>query len=69
MKFIENWKEAHRWWSVRFAGLGGVVLTTWLALPEDWKAPVPDWFKMTCAYGALAGAVILRLLKQEPKAK
>lgn len=67
MKLIEEWKQSWRWLSVQFAGLSAVILTAWLALPEDIKAAVPDGVKAGAAYLGIAAAVVLRLIQQEPK--
>jgi len=65
MKLIDEWRQSWRWLSVQFAGLSAVVLTAWLALPEDIKSAVPDGIKALAAYLGIAAAVGLRLVKQK----
>lgn len=67
MKLIDEWRSSWRWLSVQFAGLSAVILTAWLALPEDIKAAVPDSVKAIAAYVGIAAAVLLRLVKQKDK--
>lgn len=71
MKLIDNAKQWHRLWSLRWA-----ILTAFLAaipvsyglLPSDWLPAIPQWIKTGLALATLASAGatgVARLLKQE----
>lgn len=71
MKLIDNAKQWHRLWSLRWA-----ILTAFLAaipaayvlLPDDWMPAIPQWVKAGLAIATLvsAGATgVARMLKQE----
>lgn len=34
-KFVDNWKSAWRWWSIRFSALAVAAETAWATVPPD----------------------------------
>lgn len=67
MKLVSNWKDARRWWSMRFAALGVAVSAAWLAIPSDLAATLPDWARNAVS-GVIFGGVLLgRLIDQGGK--
>lgn len=62
MKLIEDWKVAHKLWSVRFAGVTAALAGM------DWLLPnlvgvIPGWLYLLLA-ALIAGS---RIVAQEPK--
>ena len=46
MKLVDNVKECYRWFSMQAFALSAVIATTWVSLPADVKAMIPDnWEK------------------------
>lgn len=77
-RVIPNWRDAHKWWSVRFGvlavALEGVLTAApevaqevWLGLPEELKAELPENFVKWIAWGLIAASMIARITKQKPK--
>lgn len=69
MKLVPNVKDALRWFSVQAMALQVAALSSWLAIPEEFKAAVPQ-------EGMVAGAVLLavlgiigRMIDQTPSTK
>lgn len=42
MRLIPDWRSAWRYISTRAMALSLAVTGSWLALPEDWRARLPD---------------------------
>jgi len=77
-RVVSNWRDAHKWWSVRFAALAVLLeglLTAlpdaatqvWLALPPDLKAVLPENFAKWIAWGLIAASMIARVTKPKEK--
>ena len=69
MNLIENWKEAHRWISVRIMGASSALLLTWATLPDEFKGAVPDWALHAGLALLLIAGIGGRLIQQKPKKK
>jgi hypothetical protein len=71
MKLIDNAKQWHRLWSLRWAILTAflaAIPTAYVLLPTDWLPSIPEWVKAGLALATLASAGatgVARLLKQE----
>ncbi len=60
MRLIDNWRQAHRLWSVRLLALAGLVATLEPLLPQL-AAVLPErWYGW-----AMLAVTIARLIKQE----
>lgn len=73
MNLIPDWKQAHRFWSMRWAivtaFLAGVE-TAYAVLPTDWLPAIPDPVKAGLSFAVLlcAGATgVSRVLNQPVK--
>lgn len=70
MKLVDDWRQAHRWWSVRFAGLGalftGIGVGASYATSAMALLPVLS-FRTVCAVALLIFVCVLagRLLQQD----
>lgn len=42
MHFVENWKQAWRWFSVQMYGVLMALPLVWAGLPDDAKAFMPE---------------------------
>lgn len=68
---VSDWKQAHRWASLRFAALAGVanyIVEQWPALPPEFKQLLPLWLAKAIAWAAFAGIFAGRLWKQKTPA-
>lgn len=55
MRFGKNWHKIWRYYSTQAMVLAGLAQTTWVSLPDDLRASVPnDWV----SYGTMALLVI-----------
>ncbi|MEX3628764.1 MAG: hypothetical protein VB138_03995 [Burkholderia sp.] len=77
MKFqlIDEWREAHRFSSVRLSALmatvfaiGPSLLSAWAALPDDLKQVLPTGWARTIAVGAFLLVLLARVTTFEIKA-
>ena len=70
MKLIAEWKQAHKFLSVRMSAFGGVAMTAWIATPDEQKHSLlkiighdaPTWF---AAIGFFA-VIFSRVVSQKP---
>lgn len=67
MKFIEDWKQAWKWFSVHCLALAGAIPAAWVWLPGDLKDHIPPQYM-----GAIVGVVAVcgivgRLVDQSKK--
>lgn len=62
MKFVENWRDAWKWFSVQALAVLIALPMVWMALPADVKAYLPDgwepWVLVILAAAGLLGRVI-----------
>lgn len=68
-KIHPKWKNAWKWFSIQAFILSGAIQTTYLNLPEDWKALIPPSLvgKITIIVAILG--VIGRLFTQPSEEK
>lgn len=66
-RFVDDWRDCWRWFSVHCMTLATAVQTTWLMLPPDLKTTLPDGLVNKVSIGLLVFGVIGRLVKQEKK--
>lgn len=71
MQLVDNWKQAHKWWSVRVSGFGAVAGAVAAGMAASgavvpWLGAVPDWAVFAGGAVICALTVIARLWKQQP---
>ena len=64
MKLVPNARRAWKWFSVQAMVASAAIQGSWLALPADLKAVVPEGGVMAAAVGVLILGVIGRLVDQ-----
>ena len=64
MKLVDNARDAWRWFSVQAFTLAGSMQVTWLSLPADMKAIIPDEWVMWATVAVCVLGVVGRLTKQ-----
>lgn len=71
-KLIENWKEAWKFWSVRFDAIKAAMIAFALASPDvivQLMALMPHWmqdaFPPLVVIGLFGASFLLRILKQK----
>lgn len=43
-KLVDDWKQAHKWFSVQCLALAGAINGAWAAIPAEMQATIPqDW--------------------------
>jgi hypothetical protein len=76
VKFLEEWRQWHRLWSVRLNLIGSALLSfllafpdvavgAWNALPADMKAMLPERFAMFIPLAFFGLSMFARFVKQE----
>jgi hypothetical protein len=66
-RLIDNWRKAHRFWSVRVAALSGTLQLAYAALPQRIHDDLPMWVTQWAAILMFAFIIVARLLKQDDK--
>ena len=67
MKLVENWKQAHRWFSVHLIIVLAALPEVWTWLPMEWKQSLPpDTLKWVCGVVGIL-AVYARVVSQTKK--
>lgn len=69
MTFVENAKQAWRWFSVQAMVLAGALQGAWLYTPDDLRASIPHGLVQGITIALLASGVAGRLVQQTPKEK
>lgn len=64
MKLVPDAKKGWKWLSVQAMALNGAILSTWLALPDDIKALIPDTYVMGGAVVLTVAGIIGRFIDQ-----
>jgi protein-S-isoprenylcysteine O-methyltransferase Ste14 len=64
MKFVENWKEAWKWFSVQALVVLAALPLVWTALPADAKRLLPDGWEPWVLFGLALAGLIGRLVDQ-----
>lgn len=61
MKLVPDWKDAWKWWSVRFMALAAAWPVLWMQMPPDAKTLIPatwePWIPVTLICAGLVGRV------------
>lgn len=67
MKLVENWRQAHKWFSVHLIIVLAALPEVWTWLPMEWKQSLPPGtLKWLCiVVGALA--LYARVISQQKK--
>jgi hypothetical protein len=71
-RLIDDWRTAHKFWSVRLQALGALVMAglgvvstefpnVWNGLPGDLREKAPSWL----GTGLILCGLMLRLMKQK----
>lgn len=69
MTFVENAKNAWRWFSVQAMVLAGALQGAWMYVPDDLRASIPPGLVQGITIALLAAGVAGRLVQQTPKDK
>jgi hypothetical protein len=64
MQFVENAKNAWRWFSVQSMVLAGAIQGAWLFVPEDLRASLPQTWLQGITIALMVTGVAGRLVKQ-----
>lgn len=75
---VDNWKQAWRWWSLRFNALGLVILSwvsfdpvsvlaVWNLMPPHVRAFLPPNFLTFIGLALFGLSMLARMVKQKPK--
>ena len=71
VKFIPNWRRAHRMLSVQLTTLNAGIVGGWQILPADWKSAIPQPLMVKAAIALFVLTIVSRLIDQgsitEPK--
>ena len=65
MKFVEDAKNAWRWFSVRAMLLAGAIQGAWLFVPEDLRTSLPPTFLQGITIALMILGIYGRLVKQK----
>lgn len=63
MKLIDNWRKAHKLWSVRIQAAGAIVTGAWASIPADLRDHLP--YLGHLAAGLFVAGIASRLISQE----
>lgn len=74
-EFIEDWRQAWRFWSVRLAAAGGALqallawwpdaaLALWNSMPDEVKGLLPQGAVMTLPLLFFVASIVARVVKQ-----
>lgn len=66
MKLDPDWKRAWRWYSVQAMTLATALIGAWVAMPEDWRAIVPEGVAHAAAVVTLLLGIVGRVVVQDP---
>lgn len=69
MKLVPNWRRAWRWISVQAMVVAGAIQGSWIFIPQDMKASIPQDIVQAVTVALLAFGVAGRLVDQSPKDK
>lgn len=64
MRFVANWRDAWRWFSVQAFAVIIALPMVWMALPPDVKAMLPDGWGQWIAVAIAAAGLLGRLVDQ-----
>ncbi len=65
-KIVADWTSAWRWVSVQAMTFNAALMSTWLVLPDEFKASLnPSWIKAAAIASSVIG-IGGRLYKQSP---
>lgn len=75
-ELIDDWKAAHKFWSIRLGTLATIITSAlvafpdvWHSLPEGITSLVPDRFAPLVGCALFIGAMVARVVKQPVKEK
>ena len=64
MKIVENWTAHLRRYSVLALGAAGTLQVSWLAMPQEMKNTLPDWFVQGFSLAIVGAGLIGAFVKQ-----
>jgi len=67
MKFVDDAKQAWRWFSVQAMALAAAIQGAWVFIPEDMKASIPQNIVQWVTIALLVFGVAGRVVDQRPK--
>ena len=68
INLVEDWRNFHQWWSVRWNALGAVLLPALVmvpSMPPEIQALIPAPYRAAAAALYMAGGIALRLMAQK----
>jgi hypothetical protein len=65
MKFVEDIRNAAKWWSLRFLTLAATVQAAWETMPPEALAVVPQDWRGPIVLGLIVLAGVARVIKQD----
>ncbi len=66
MKLIDEWKSAHRMFSVQAMALAAAIQGVWPSIPDDLKASIPPSVVHYISLALLVAGIVGRLVQQKP---
>ena len=63
-RFVSDWRQSWRWFSMRAMAVALALQTTWLQLPDDLRASVPVWLPPGLTSVLLVLGMLGRLMPQ-----
>lgn len=67
LHLVDDWKRAHRWFTMRLSALALALVPVWALIPQEWRDSVPKWV-LLALFGGYAMAIMGgRVVKQKPK--
>lgn len=67
MKLIEDWRQFHKFWSVRLAALAAALPPIWSAIPDDIKNRLPGPTATIGASVIAVAIIVARIIPQQQK--
>jgi hypothetical protein len=67
MKLSDNAKYWYKWYSTYTDTINGAMLSSWLLVPQEWKAAIPTKVVIALALIFLALSFIAKLIHQDLK--
>jgi hypothetical protein len=64
MKFIPDWRDSWKWFSVQALVIIAMLPLVWAALPADAKALLPDGWEPWVLFALALSGIIGRLIDQ-----
>ncbi len=63
-RLVKDWKECHRWYSVRIKAVAVAIMATWALVPANLTDNVPDSVKKGVVIALLVSSFLGQLVEQ-----